>query len=47
VFRTTQWDNAGEARYVRYPAVFKTWGHLVNGDAPPRLGADNDGVFGG
>jgi crotonobetainyl-CoA:carnitine CoA-transferase CaiB-like acyl-CoA transferase len=46
VYRTAQWDDAGTARYVRYPAVFKSWGHLVDDRPPPRLGADTDTVVG-
>jgi crotonobetainyl-CoA:carnitine CoA-transferase CaiB-like acyl-CoA transferase len=46
LFRTAEWDDAGTARYVRHPAVFKSWGHLVADGAPPRLGADNDEIFG-
>ena len=47
LFRVGDWgDDAGRARYVRYPAVFKSWGHLVADDPPPRLGADNDEIFG-
>jgi crotonobetainyl-CoA:carnitine CoA-transferase CaiB-like acyl-CoA transferase len=46
LFRVGDWGDAGRARYVRYPAVFKSWGHLVADDPPPRLGADNDEIFG-
>ena len=46
LFRTAAWEDAGTARYVRYPAVFKSWGHLVADDPPPRLGAHNDEILG-
>jgi CoA:oxalate CoA-transferase len=46
LFRVVEWEDAGPARYVRYPAVFKSWGHLVADDPPPRLGAHNDEIFG-
>ena len=46
LFRVAEWEDAGPARYVRYPAVFKSWGHLVADDPPPRLGAHNDEIFG-
>ena len=46
LFRVADWEDAGPARYVRYPAVFKSWGHLVADDPPPRLGAHNDEIFG-
>ena len=46
LFRVADWEDAGPTRYVRYPAVFKSWGHLVADDPPPRLGAHNDEIFG-
>jgi crotonobetainyl-CoA:carnitine CoA-transferase CaiB-like acyl-CoA transferase len=47
VYRTAEWEDAGTARYVRYPAVFRSWGHLVDERPPPRLGADTDDIVGG
>jgi crotonobetainyl-CoA:carnitine CoA-transferase CaiB-like acyl-CoA transferase len=46
LFRVETWEDAGAARTVRYPAVFKSHGKLIADGPPPRLGAHNTEVFG-
>jgi crotonobetainyl-CoA:carnitine CoA-transferase CaiB-like acyl-CoA transferase len=40
LYRTATWEGIGTARYVRYPAIFGHWGHLVAETQPPHLGQD-------
>lgn len=46
IYKIVNWTGVGDARVVRYPAVFGNWPHLLAASPPPVLGAHNSIVEG-